>query len=78
VTEALSLNTPESTTGIVREGKIADWTTEAINSPSGVLAQSLFDDPRTDNLEAGVGLSKDWLLSVERLLVCRAAANLAR
>ena len=41
---------------------------EAINSPTGYLAQALFDDPRKDNLKHGEGFPKNWLRHIELLL----------
>lgn len=66
--EALSLETSESNTAIVRSSKEVDWTMEAINSPTGKLAQALFDDPRKDGLLRGQRFPKGWLRLVESLL----------
>ncbi|MDF1671833.1 MAG: SIR2 family protein [Roseovarius sp.] len=66
--EVLSLETPESSTAIIRGNREADWTVEAINSPTGKLAEALFDDPKKDGLGERAGFPKEWLGLVERLL----------
>lgn len=67
-TIALALGTDESNTSIVRGNKDPDWTMEAINSPTGHLAQALFHDPVRNDLLAGQGLPKVWSALVESLL----------
>ncbi|URK87135.1 hypothetical protein LP421_25655 [Rhizobium sp. RCAM05350] len=59
---------PQSGSGIVRTSKEPDWTMEAINSPTGDLAQALFDDPLKSNLEAGAGLPGEWQEMANQLL----------
>jgi hypothetical protein len=59
---------PGSNSAIVRGNKEPDWTMEAINAPVGKIAQALFNDPRTNDLEVGGGFPADWLLSVDNLL----------
>ena len=54
--------------GIVRGAKEPDWTTEAINSPTGRLAESMFHDSRKNGLSAGQGFPKLWLDHIEALL----------
>ncbi len=66
--EVLSLETPESSTAIIRGNREADWTMEAINSPTGHLAEALFDDPQKDDLGERAGFPEEWLGLVERLL----------
>lgn len=66
--DTLSLDTTESSTAIVRGSKETDWTMEAINSPTGRLAEALFDDPQKDSLSEDTGFPKAWLRYVERLL----------
>lgn len=66
--DALSLNTGESSTTIVRGNREADWTMEAINSPTGKLAEALFDDPQKDDLSEKAGFPVVWLQYVEMLL----------
>ncbi|MCE8014192.1 hypothetical protein HBJ58_14275 [Halomonas desiderata] len=58
----------EGRSGIVRGFKEPDWTMEAINSPSGKIAQALFNDPRTENLNPNQGFSSEWLAHSEALL----------
>jgi hypothetical protein len=53
---------------IVRGSKKPDWTMEAINSPTGKIAESLFNDPRKNNLGLGQGFAREWLFHVESLL----------
>ncbi|AXS40156.1 SIR2 family protein [Breoghania sp. L-A4] len=66
--EVLSLETDESTSSVVRSNKEIDWTMEAINSPTGKLAEALFDDPQKDGLSRGQGLPEEWLRLVQGLL----------
>lgn len=54
--------------GIVRSIKKPDWTTEAINSPAGKIAESLFNDPRIDNLKSNQGIPAEWLVHAQTLL----------
>lgn len=65
---ALSLQTPESTTAIVRSSREIDWVMEAINSPTGQIAEALFGDPQIQRLTRQRGFPKRWLRHVERLL----------
>ncbi|GJL56596.1 MAG: hypothetical protein NPIRA02_37280 [Nitrospirales bacterium] len=51
-----------------QEIKEIDWTGEAINSPSGNLAELHMTDPAKENLEAGKGYPKAWLSKVDQLL----------
>lgn len=66
---ALSLRTAENATAIIRGNRKIDWTMEAINSPTGYLAQALICDPKTDGLNAQEGFPKNWLQHLERLLL---------
>ncbi|WP_346895338.1 SIR2 family protein [uncultured Roseibium sp.] len=68
ITDALSLEAAGSSTAIVRRNKDIDWTMEAINSPTGKLAEALFDDPEKEDLSEGEGFPKSWLQHVTRLL----------
>lgn len=54
--------------GIVRGSNEPDWTMEAINSPTGKIAESLFNDPRKNDLDPGQGFPREWLFYVEALL----------
>ncbi|WP_133170075.1 hypothetical protein [Kumtagia ephedrae] len=67
-TAALALQSDESATSIVRGKKEPDWTMEAINSPTGDIAEALFDDPVKNDLLAGQRLPKVWSVMVESLL----------
>ena len=68
VLEVLTENPDAGGSGIVRGSSDPDWATEALNSPSGKIAQALFNDPRRKNLEQGQGLPKAWRVLVERAL----------
>nr|WP_261328993.1 SIR2 family protein [Rhizobium leguminosarum] len=59
---------PSSNSAIVRTSNERDWTMEAINSPTGDLAEALFDDPLKSDLEAAVGLPGEWREKAELLL----------
>ncbi len=65
---ALSLQTVESRTVIVRGSGDADWNLEALNSPTGKLAKALFQDSTLRNLKKSVGLPQSWRLHAENLL----------
>lgn len=56
----------EGRSAIIRGSKEPDWTMEAINSPTGKIAQALFNDPRTDNINKGI--PSEWLVHAEALL----------
>lgn len=58
----------EGRSSIVRGSKEPDWTMEAINSPTGKIAESLFNDSRKNNLKRDQGFPPEWLLHVETLL----------
>lgn len=58
----------EGRSGIVRGAKEPDWTMEAINSPTGKIAEALFNDPRKDNLSRNRGFPSEWLAHAEALL----------
>lgn len=53
---------------IVRGSKEPDWTMEAINSPTGRIAEAMFRDPRIKNVNADQGFPQPWLNHVEALL----------
>lgn len=53
---------------IVRGGREPDWTTEAINAPTGNVVQALFNHPRIEGLKTGDGFPSDWLGYVDTLL----------
>ncbi len=54
--------------GIVRGSRAPDWATEALNSPSGKIAQALYHDPRRKDLEENQGLPVEWKELVESAL----------
>ena len=64
----LALDTEESKAAIERQSKDVDWTMEAINSPTGRVAEALMDDPRKEGIPNGDGLPVEWLKQVEALL----------
>ena len=49
-------------------GTQRDWAGEAINSPTGRVAEALFYDPELRGLKAGDGLPEAWVRNVESLL----------
>lgn len=65
---ALSLQTIESRTAIIRGSKNADWSLEAINSPTGKLAEGLLSDFSIRNLKPTQGLPNDWQSLAEKTL----------
>jgi hypothetical protein len=66
--DALRLDPDGGRSGIVRGSREPDWTMEAINAPTGKVAQALFDDPRLNKLAAEAGLPAAWLEHVNSLL----------
>jgi len=64
----LSESPNEGYSGIIRGSKEPDWTIEAINSPTGKIAKTLFNDPRTDNLNQNQCIPSEWLIHAEALL----------
>jgi hypothetical protein len=67
-TRILALQPKQSSSGIVRSSREPDWTMDAINSPTGDIAEALFDDPQKNDLKAGAGFPNKWLHQVECLL----------
>lgn len=65
---ALSLQTVESRSGIVRGNKDEDWTLEALNSPTGKLAKALLNDSSIRNLKPAQVLPNDWRSLAEKIL----------
>lgn len=53
---------------IVRGNKEPDWTMEAINAPTGKVAEALLNNPRTNGLKIGEGFPPDWSVHVDALL----------
>lgn len=68
LTDALHARPKLGRSGIVRGSRSPDWTTEAINSAAGSVAEAMFNDPRKDNLSRGQGLPDDFRRNAERLL----------
>ena len=66
--EALKQNPDAGTSGIVRGNREPDWATEALNAPTGKIAQAFLKDPRAKDLKKEQGFPKDWLRQVESLL----------
>jgi hypothetical protein len=66
--QVLATEPKDSSSAIVRGNNKPDWTTEALNSPTGQIAQAIFHDPKQDNLKEGAGFPPDWLKHVEELL----------
>lgn len=67
--ETIKSHHASSGSALVRqENEEADWTGEAINSPSGNLAELHMTDPLKDNLKGGEGFPKAWLSRAEELL----------
>jgi hypothetical protein len=53
---------------IQRRREEPDWVMEAINSPTGKLAQALFDHPLKSDLKTGQGYPTAWLAFIDDLL----------
>lgn len=68
LTDILRESPSEGRSGVLRGSMPPDWTMEAINSPTGKMAEALFNDPRKDNLNRGHGFPSAWLVHVEALL----------
>ncbi|MBB3930203.1 hypothetical protein GGR25_001242 [Kaistia hirudinis] len=58
----------EGRRSVVRGSRERDWTTEAINSPTGKISEALFGDPRKNNMNINQGLPREWLSNAEALL----------
>lgn len=66
--DVLSRNPAQSSSGIVRGSNRPDWTMESINSPTGDVAEALFDNVRGKNLKVGDGLPIVWRTHAGALL----------
>ncbi len=53
---------------INRGTKEPNWAIEAINSPTGAIAEALFNDPRWHGLKQNQGIPSEWLVHAEALL----------
>ncbi|MGR9247047.1 SIR2 family protein [Rhizobium leguminosarum] len=59
---------PQSNSSIVRTSNEPDWTMESINSPTGDLAEALFDVPQRNEVTFHQGLDPVWQSQAEELL----------
>lgn len=67
--QTITEHTNSSGSALVRrEGNDIDWTGEAINSPSGNMAELHMTDPIKENLKSGSGFPKEWLRKADQLL----------
>ncbi len=66
--EALKQNPDAGKSSIVRGNRKPDWAMEALNAPTGKIAQAFLKDPRTKDLKKEQGFPKFWLRQVECLL----------
>ena len=53
---------------IVRGNRAPNWSSEAINSPTGKITEALFTDPKLSDLKEGGGLPVDWVQLIMNLL----------
>lgn len=58
----------QSGSAVVQVNKGSDWSMEAINAPTGKIAQALFKDPRKDGLATCEGFPTEWIAYVNDLL----------
>ncbi|NEK40680.1 hypothetical protein GR250_04450 [Rhizobium leguminosarum] len=58
----------QSKSSIIRTSREPDWTMESINSPTGDLAEALFDVPQRNDLTFHQGLDPVWQNPAEQLL----------
>lgn len=68
VIATLKLNADISKTALNRGNKEPDWVTEALNSPTGKLAQAIMNDPQKKGIKGKRGFPRSWLNQVEELL----------
>lgn len=64
----LATKPQNSASSIVRGNKEPDWTMEAINAPTGNVAQALSNHQSLEGLKIDEGFSPDWLGYVNALL----------
>lgn len=69
LTKALSGKPEIGLCGMKVNGRVADWSSQAINAPAGKVAEALFNDPRKDGLKANEGFNAEWLKHIQELLV---------
>lgn len=65
---AVAIQSADSSTAIVRDNEDIDWVMEAINSPTGKLAETLIAMPQLDDLKENATLPRAWIGQVETLL----------
>jgi hypothetical protein len=75
VVSVLRSDTEKAGSSIVRGNEEPDWATEALNSPTGKLAQALMDDPAKNGLRIGGGFPASWIGRVEDLLALNGDAR---
>lgn len=68
LTDVLRETPNEGGLSINRGIKEPNWAIEAINSPTGAIAQALFNDPRWHGLKQNQGIPSEWLVHAEALL----------
>ena len=66
--EALKQNPDAGKSSIVRGNRKPEWGTEALNAPTGKIAQAFYNDPRTKDLKKEQGFPREWLRLVDGLL----------
>lgn len=67
--KVISANEEDAASSLVRsKDNGIDWVAEAINSPSGNLAELLLTDPAVKKLKQGEGYPNDWLARANSLL----------
>ena len=64
----LNDNPDAGNSGLVHGNRDPDWAAEALNSPAGNIAQTLYHDPRRKNLTEKQGLPAEWRVLVEESL----------
>lgn len=65
---ALTSEEEAGSSALVRDEDVPDWSTEAINSPAGNLAELLISNKGQEEFEAGERLPQSWTGKAEELL----------
>jgi hypothetical protein len=68
ILEVLRYSSDSAISVVVRGNKERAWSSEALNSPVGKLAQALMNDPQKEKLHRGKGFPIQWINQVEELL----------
>lgn len=68
ILEMLQQHPAASNSAIIRGQKDPDWAAEALNAPSGKIAQALMNDARKYRQSPSTGLEEKWLERVSQLL----------